>query len=418
MRLSIFLLSFWLSLSGAFAQSIGDLWREAGTAYNHKDYPQFITKMRKIEQIRPYQLAAKKNIIRGYSLSGQIEKAFHHIDLVVRQGGYIDLSGKDFEALHAFPEFKSATTELDENNSADGKSDVASSVSETGLLPESIAIDARNNTLYIGSVRRGKILKVSPDGNVTTFAEPTVENGLLGVFGLKIDSVRRHLWAASNDIEQHIGINKGNSDKAGLFQFDLDTGRLINSYFIASEAPALLGDLVMSPEGDIYATDSYNPVIYKLDRVSGQLLPFHTSDRFINLQGICTDGAQLYVADYHAGIFVLDMSTGNLAKISHDKAVNIGGIDGLYCGDGNLVAIQNGFTPHRIIKLDLSEGHIKKLQVLQKNLPAWREPTLGVLHGSMFHYVATSQWGAYDQQGKVTEGSILAPVIIMQVQLK
>ena len=65
------------------------------------------------------------------------------------------------------------------------------------------------------------------------------------------------------------------------------------------------------------------------------------------------DGRLLYVADREMGILVIDTLEGRAAKLQVPETLNIGGIDGLYLWNNNLVIIQNGISPQRVMRLQL-----------------------------------------------------------------
>ncbi|WP_273565843.1 hypothetical protein [Maribacter halichondriae] len=58
------------------------------------------------------------------------------------------------------------------------------SIPEKDLLPESIAYDSANGDFYMGSTRKGKIIKVSKNGAISDFIHPK-QDGLWMVVGLK-----------------------------------------------------------------------------------------------------------------------------------------------------------------------------------------------------------------------------------------
>ncbi len=74
---------------------------------------------------------------------------------------------------------------------------ISFTVPEKDLLPESIAYDATNGDFYIGSTRKGKIVKVSKDGTISDFVQ-SKQDGLWMIIGMKIDSERRILWVCSS----------------------------------------------------------------------------------------------------------------------------------------------------------------------------------------------------------------------------
>jgi hypothetical protein len=102
------------------------------------------------------------------------------------------------------------------------------------------------------------------------------------------------------------------------------------------------------------------------------------------------------------------------------SALALGGIDGLYWYDGTLVAIQNGMTPHRVMRLALSEdGHvIAKATPLDAGKPELVLPTYGTLAGDALYFVANSQKNAYGAYGTPKDDARLQPVQVFRSDVR
>ena len=139
------------------------------------------------------------------------------------------------------------------------------------------------------------------------------------------------------------------------------------------------------------------------------------------MQGLAYDKRRkkLFVADALAGLFSVDIKSGDVTAIANPTDAHLGSIDGLYLYDGDLIGIQNVTTPQRIVRITLNkEGDVaESLHVLIQNHPDWVEPTNGQIDGDLLYYVATSNWPAYDAEGRVSEDFERAPVRIMGLSL-
>jgi hypothetical protein len=51
---------------------------------------------------------------------------------------------------------------------------------------------------------------------------------------------------------------------------------------------------------------------------------------------------------------VIDRASRSISVLPGPDTVVTMGIDGLYYHDGSLIGIQNGLTPHRVVRLKLS----------------------------------------------------------------
>jgi sugar lactone lactonase YvrE len=131
--------------------------------------------------------------------------------------------------------------------------------------PESVSWSARQKVFFVGSLRLGTIGKVTPTGVYKPFASDTA---MFGSGGIKYDAKRNWVWAALCDIGVSTKSSPDTKGKtAAIIAFNATTGkkeRYINL------APLTAGghcanDLAFDPEGNIYVTDSFAPVVYAVD---------------------------------------------------------------------------------------------------------------------------------------------------------
>ena len=125
-----------------------------------------------------------------------------------------------------------------------------------------------------------------------------------------------------------------------------------------------------------------------------------------------------FISDYIKGIFKLNLASRTLDAVKCTLDVSLKGIDGLYLYESSLLAIQNGVSPFRLTRYALNkEGtSITQFDVLEKNHPAYGEPTLGTLQGKHFYYIANSQWGGY-AKGKIKPADQLRDIVVLKLVL-
>ena len=140
---------------------------------------------------------------------------------------------------------------------------------------------------------------------------------------------------------------------------------------------------------------------------------------FISPQGLdfTPDQKQLFVADYSKGVFLVDLKTKKVTDIASDFTLL--GIDGLYYFKGSLIAVQNGVNPNRVIKARLNKDltRFDRFETIEANNPVFDEPTLGVVVKDSFYFVANSQWGTIDDNGKLAPADKLKDPTILKVKL-
>jgi len=383
---------------------------KAGAFYESEDWAALNTHLDAAQVIRPYSLYVWKNRILARQLAGDTDGALSLVRTIAERGLSMDISGHPaLDALTAEPDFASIASRMKSNLTPIGDTTVLTLHKSDELLPEAYALDRQGNAFF-GSVRNGSILCISPNGASTGIAFAPG-----GVFDIEVRDQK--LWAAVNNQLAFEDADPGNSF-AALMQFDAKTGAVLRDIRI-SEKDALLGDIELAKDGTLYGSDSLTPRIFKLDPGADKASVFATDARFVNLQGIALDekNHRMFLADYLTGLYVVDTETGAVTAISNPTNAHLGGIDGLYYHKGDLIGIQNGTKPQRIIKIGLSDNAAISLTVLAQNLEPWNEPTHGVINGDDFHYIATSNWPSYDREWKLREDTPPQPLRVMAVPL-
>ena len=359
------------------------------------------------QQLRPYSMYLTRNRIATRALAGRVDDALALATEIAARGLALDLTGEPFAVLRDHPGYAAVAQRFAANLAPRGTGTVVFEASARELLPEALLAD--DGGWLVGTVRTGAVLRTgSPLSKVATL------NG--GVFDLE----RRGglLIAAVNNQLAYAGTGEA-PPKATVVEIRAASGEVQRSAFL--EGDALFGDIEVATDGSVYASDSLTPRVMVLRPGSDQLAEVTTDPRLVNLQGLALDERRrrLFVADYLVGLFAIDPATGAVTAITSASGAHLGGIDGLYLYRGDLVAIQNGVSPQRIVRLRLDPPGlvVTGLDVLQQSLPEWNEPTHGTVVGDEFFYIATSNWPAYGDDGQPVEPARLAPLRIMSVAL-
>jgi WD40 repeat protein len=410
-----------LSVSSIPAQTKADLIasqgaeRKAGKAYQEKNFPGFLENMIEASTLRPNHPRLLYNLADAYALNGKPEEAFSTLTRLANMGLYFQPEkDDDFKSLSNLEPFLSVLQKFRVNKEPVNKSEKTFSLPEKELITESVAYDPKTGRFFISSVHQRKIVVREKDGTVRDLSANS--DGLYSVLGMKVDAKRGILWASSSAFPEMKGFDKTDDGKAGIFKYDLKTGKLLNKYLLFNEdGNHALGDLVLNKNGDVFASDSKSPVIYKIETKADKLEVFLKSDSFASLQGLTfsPDEKYLFVADYSLGFFRIEMTSKNILQLSPGNEAVLGA-DGLYFHNGALLAIQNGVNPHRVVKFLLDPaftrltGHI----TLEANHPDFNEPTLGVLNGNDFYFVANSQWELVNNKGELSKEKLKEPIIL------
>jgi sugar lactone lactonase YvrE len=219
-----------------------------------------------------------------------------------------------------------------------------------------------------------------------------------------------------------VGFDTADAGRSGLFAFDLATGALRGRYLLAKDGSAhALGDVTLTRAGDVYASDSRAPVIYRVRAGADTIEQFATSPLLLSAQGMALDRDErtMFVADYARGILRVDLATRAVRPVPAADGVLTLGIDGLYAAGSDLVGVQNGVTPYRVVRLHLDgDGRrIVAAEVLERARPDYAEPTLGVVVGHALYYVANSQWERFRDDGTIDAPDELRNPLVLRLPL-
>ncbi|MEM7779025.1 MAG: hypothetical protein AAF697_01390 [Pseudomonadota bacterium] len=277
---------------------------------------------------------------------------------------------------------------------------------EAGLVEGLFASD-EFGTLVASSVT-GKSIHIFLAGEQewTSIAIPGADD-LSGIVGEPDDSMG---WAASANIDGSQDAERGFVGLMGL-RTDFQ-----NPILVPAPASALaLSDVAIGPDSTVYASDPQGGGIYRKPLGAVEMEELVPPATFRSPQGLAVsaDGASLYVSDYRYGLAMVEIDSGTVTRMPVDVPVLVDGIDGLWLYGDQLIAIQNGSSPMRIIALQLSQdgGRITDLNVLEQAHSAWTEPLGGSIAGGYLYYVGTGQWDRYEYGESVPDKPAIATVI-------
>lgn len=232
-------------------------------------------------------------------------------------------------------------------SSLSGKSEIQFTADKN--YAESISWSAKQNRFFVGSVTHGTIGTVSTDGEYRPFV---TDEKLVSTVGILVDDDRNTLWVANSDPGVGDGTSTATQGKlAGVAKYDATTGKHLAYYDLGALSDGLhfANDLALDGQGNAYVTDSFAPVIYRID-TAGNAIIFAESPLFKDADGFNLNGIA-----YHEGGYLLigKYNSGELLKVSISDPTDVQkvklpkpimGADGFNLFDGNhlFVAVNLG----------------------------------------------------------------------------
>ena len=285
---------------------------------------------------------------------------------------------------------------------------------DADMISEDVAYDAGRGRFLVSSVHRGGIVVVA-NGRATTLVEPRAD-GTWGMFALGVDSARGTLWATTAALPIAAGYSPADSGRSALMKYDVRTGASRGRYEAPDSGAHVLGDLVVGGSGAVYVSDGLGGGVYALTlgRDSLRLLVPRGSFASPQTPALSSDGATLFVPDYSIGIAAVDVATGRITWLTHSDSLALTGIDGMYRVGRDLIAVQNGLEPNRIMRLGLdpSMRHVVRATTIARG-PAARSLTHATVSRGWLYFLARSGWERAADDGTMTAAPSAAdaPVI-------
>lgn len=400
--------------AGAQDDPVRSLNQQATAAYQAKDYAGFLKHSQALADLVPWSTRAQYNLACARALSGDAAGAIKLLQGLAAQGIAFDLpADDDLASLREREDFAEVQRQMDALATPAGTAEVAFRIEQKDVIPEGVAHDAKTGAFFVSSVRHKKVFRVK-DGKAAEFVTEG-QDGLHSVLAMAVDTPRRSLWLSSRAMAQMAGFKKEEGEgHAILAEYDVDSGKLRRT--VPAPEGGTVADLTVGSDGTVYAADPEDGRVYVLDKGAKALRTLVARGAMRSAQGLTlsADAKTLFVADYARGVARVRLPDGAVTWLGAPPDTAMTGIDGLVRAGDWLVGIQNGVNPHRVIglRLDPSGEKATEARLLVRGHAAFDEPTLGVVVGSDFYFVANSQYGHFRRDGSLDETRLVGPAVL------
>lgn len=264
------------------------------------------------------------------------------------------------------------------------------SFKKMALYPEGLEYDAKTNRFLVTSLHEGTVGTVTPEGQYQVLFQ---DDHMVSAIGIRLDAKRDRVFVCNSDAGASIYTKKETHGKlAGVAVFQLSTGKLIKYIDLGSLSQGgghFCNDIALDKAtGVAYATDSFSPIIYKIDADYNASI-FLNDKTFtgpaFNLNGIVVKDNYLLVDKMNSGqIFKIPLDNPqSFSEVSLPQKLY--GSDGmLWAQDGSLIVITNN---------NLHVGILKSA-----------EPPLN----AVFHLTSNDDWKTASIISKASTGDVFA----------
>jgi sugar lactone lactonase YvrE len=232
----------------------------------------------------------------------------------------------------------------DKDNDSDNDDPSQVTFTQAGLYPEGTQYDDQRGLFLVSSETAGRIGQVTDAGSYSLFADDPL---LISSVGLRLDAARNRLLVAVSDpgynTARTTAATKG--QLAALAIFNSSTGTKMSYVDLGAFTPVggttypahFANDIAVDGLGNAYITDSFAPIIYRLDR-QGNVTRFLENAALaapagkFGLNGIVYHpSGYLLVAksDEGALIKVPISNPASFTKVTLPTALSLSGDDGL-----------------------------------------------------------------------------------------
>ncbi|MFF8725187.1 SMP-30/gluconolactonase/LRE family protein [Streptomyces sp. NPDC015171] len=278
--------------------------------------------------------------------------------------------------------------------------------------PEGITLDRRTGDVYVGSFTTGEVYRAAAGSSEAEVFLPAGTDGRTTANGLKTDRAGR-LWVTDHS--------------TGIAVYDLRDRSLLARFDMPDPAAGFLNDVVITPDGTAYVTDSVRPLIHRVTPAEvararggrlpltpafdlGAALPAAPSGAHA-LNGIVADttGRFLFVVDMPGGgLYRVDTTSGAVRRVAlHGGDLTHG--DGLELHGRTLWAVHN--VTDTLTRWQLSATGTSARLRRRLTTPALQLPTTLVRERDHL-LVVRSQ---FDKGGPMGEGVPRTPFTVARV---
>jgi hypothetical protein len=355
------------------------LYDQAVDARKDRDVPRFVQLTSQLIEYAPRSPPLHFLHAEALAMSGRAAPALAELRWLATNGyDYAFWERDSFASLPA-SETAALRATMTKNGQPAGRIARIVRLDRDDLDPE--GIDTLGPDWIAGSMTNGSLYRIDRSGATTLLWQETEPGRRL--FGVRRDPQRNLVWACSNgadDTHAHPQLLRIALEPVAATRWPVPDPR------------ALCNDIALLPDGAVAISDSQHGAVWQLDP-GGQWRILAAPGTFGYPNGLAylAESRQLVAADLR-GLWTIDLAAARVVGIA-EQATFSGEIDGLYAAGGELIAIQNGTRPHRVLRIALSSDarRVQRVSAIASNLEELAAMTTAAVERGTITVLAGSQ---------------------------
>jgi hypothetical protein len=386
-------------------EEVALLEKQSQETYAAGEWVNFYVANMKLNQLRPFEPGYSINIIRACALLDRKSTAYHYMLKMQQEGQSFDFNSlPDTLQIRDTEAYEYINQLLIDAGQSGGVATAAFTLPGNPADFRAIAWDQSRNSFLVGTIHKGAVIAVSVDGETEVLLEANDENGLWSINDLAVDAGRNRLWISSAATPSFAGYTVVDKNRGALFELDLKTMEILGRYNVPVDGlrheP---GSLALTDDGHVYVIGRAVPIIYRKTPQGDRLDTFFANPDLRNLRDIAVtpDNGRIFVSDAYKGILAIDPIAQQAALLAGPETMNLGGIESMVYRDGELFLVQGGFSPQRVVRLELdaSGAEVQSISPMAIAQDDFDRPGAGTFQGDRLFYFANS--GADDATGAI-----------------
>jgi len=391
-----------------------------------KHYVNYELVIQRLVELRPFSPEFRFNLVKAYALQDKKSEAYNELIGIQKAGLSYPVGDKEgFDLIKGTGAFGYIEENMVKNANpyGDGEEVLAISKNYSGMLFENMAFDEKGKRFLFSSIRSGSIYQHTESGGFKEFIKPgDPVTGPWGSIDLVVDNDADILWVSSATLPHYIGTTPNNFGKAMISKYQLSTGELINNFVMPNATqPMLFSALHLTKGQNLYFINAFTSDVFKINKDGDKVDFVVTIPDLKSIKSLTSNEAEtlLYLSDYDQGLFVINFATSQVMPLIKAKKGFYAGINDLFYDHGDLVVIQGGVYPARLMRYVLKDDvYFQTMFPIEASHQKFDALGNGILHDGHVYYAANSQWDKTGPMGQLAENETWDDLVIIKTDTK